>query len=78
MIEDVSLDKPAILAAFQSQCVTPIGVHEDEFHILFRIEFDELDFNFGERWIPTGIYSAYMSYLFHTDVKIAMNGSTPS
>ncbi len=36
-----------------------------------RIEFDELDFNFGERWIPTGIYSAYMSYLFHTDVKIA-------
>ena len=40
-----------------------------------RIEFDELDFNFGERWIPTGIYSAYMSYLYHTDVKIAYSAS---
>ena len=40
-----------------------------------RIEFDELDFNFGERWIPTGIYSAYMSYLFHTGVKIAYSSS---
>ena len=40
-----------------------------------RIEFDELDFNFGERWIPTGIYSAYMSYLFNTDVKIAYSSS---
>ena len=40
-----------------------------------HIEFDELDFNFGERWIPTGIYSAYMSYLFHTDVKIAYSSS---
>ena len=40
-----------------------------------RIEFDELAFNFGERWIPTGIYSAYMSYLFHTDVKIAYSSS---
>ena len=35
-----------------------------------RITFDELDFNFGERWIPTGIYSAYMSNLYGTDVKI--------
>ena len=40
-----------------------------------KITFDELDFNFGERWIPTGIYSAYMSYLFHTDVKIAYSSS---
>ncbi len=40
-----------------------------------RIEFDELDFNFGERWIPTGIYSAYMSYLYATDVKIAYSSS---
>ena len=40
-----------------------------------RITFDELDFNFGERWIPTGIYSAYMSNLYGTDVKIAY---TPS
>ncbi len=40
-----------------------------------RIEFDELDFNFGERWIPTGIYSAYMSYLYETDIKIAYSSS---
>ena len=40
-----------------------------------RIEFDELDFNFGERWIPTGIYSAYMSYLYGTDIKIAYSSS---
>lgn len=36
-----------------------------------KITFDELDFNFGERWIPTGIYSAYMTHLYGTDVKIA-------
>ena len=36
-----------------------------------RITFEELDFNFGERWIPTGIYSAYMSHLYETDIKIA-------
>ncbi len=35
------------------------------------ISFDELDFNFGERWIPTGIYSKYASYLYNTDIKIA-------
>ena len=35
------------------------------------ILFDELDFNFGERWIPTGIYSSYMTYLYGTDIKIA-------
>ena len=40
-----------------------------------RIEFEELDFNFGERWIPTGIYSAYMSHLYETDVKIAYSSS---
>ena len=34
-----------------------------------RITFDELDFNFGERWIPTGIYSAYMGYLYGTDLS---------
>ena len=40
-----------------------------------RITFDELDFNFGERWIPTGIYSAYMRHLYDTDVKIAYSSS---
>ena len=35
-----------------------------------RITFEELDFNFGERWIPTGIYSAYMTHFYDTDVKV--------
>ena len=39
------------------------------------ISFDELDFNLGERWIPTGIYSAFASYLFDTDVKIGFSES---
>jgi hypothetical protein len=34
------------------------------------IPFEDLDFNFGERWIPTGIYSKYASYLFDTDVSV--------
>lgn len=40
-----------------------------------RIEFDELDFNFGERWIPAGIYSAYMSDFYETDVRISYSSS---
>ena len=40
-----------------------------------KITFAELDFNFGERWIPTGIYSAYMSNLYGTDIKIAYSSS---
>ena len=39
------------------------------------ITFDELDFNFGERWIPTGIYTAYIKHLFETDVRIAYSES---
>ena len=34
------------------------------------IAFDDLDFNFGERWIPSGIYAAFASHLFETDVNI--------
>ncbi|NEW84781.1 MAG: hypothetical protein GZ094_20770 [Mariniphaga sp.] len=34
------------------------------------ISFEELDFNFGERWIPTGMYSKYASYLFNSNVTI--------
>lgn len=34
------------------------------------IPFEDLEFNFGERWIPTGIYSKYASYLFDTDVSV--------
>jgi N12 class adenine-specific DNA methylase len=34
------------------------------------IAFDDLDFNLGERWIPTGIYNKYASHLFDTEVNI--------
>ena len=40
-----------------------------------KITFEELDFNFGERWIPTGVYSAYMSKLYDTDINIAYSES---
>ena len=40
-----------------------------------QIPFEDLDFNFGERWIPTGVYAAYMSRLFDTDVKISYSES---
>ena len=34
------------------------------------IPFEELDFNFGERWIPAKTYSAFMTNFFGTDVNI--------
>jgi len=34
------------------------------------IPFEDLDFNFGERWIPPTVYSNYMSNLFETNVSI--------
>ena len=34
------------------------------------IPFEELDFNFGERWIPAKTYSAFMTDFFETDVNI--------
>ena len=40
-----------------------------------QIPFEDLDFNFGERWIPTGVYAAYMSHLFNTDVRISYSES---
>ncbi|SFO28674.1 Helicase conserved C-terminal domain-containing protein [Paenimyroides ummariense] len=41
-----------------------------------RIEFEELDFNLGERWISTGIYSSFASNLFDTDVHIHYSESS--
>lgn len=41
-----------------------------------RIEFEELDFNLGERWIPTGIYARFASHLFDTNVNIHYSEST--
>jgi N12 class adenine-specific DNA methylase len=34
------------------------------------ITFEELDFNFGERWIPQNIYSKYASCLFDVETNI--------
>ncbi|KAF5044168.1 hypothetical protein DSECCO2_494610 [anaerobic digester metagenome] len=39
------------------------------------IPFEDLDFNFGERWIPTGIYSKFATYLFDTDVSVHYTAS---
>ena len=35
-----------------------------------RIHFEELDFNFGERWIPMEVFSNYMSYFYGADIHI--------
>lgn len=35
-----------------------------------QVPFSELDFNFGERWIPTEYFSEYISGLFNTKVEI--------
>ncbi|PDP58011.1 DNA methylase [Porphyromonas gingivalis] len=39
------------------------------------IPFVDLDFNFGERWIPVNLYSDYASHLFDTEVTIRYNSS---
>ena len=39
------------------------------------IPFADLDFNFGERWIPVNLYSDYASHLFDTEVMIRYNSS---
>ena len=41
-----------------------------------RIAFEELDFNFGERWIPMGVYNHFASHLFDTQVRIRYSEST--
>lgn len=38
-----------------------------------KISFEEIDFNLGERWIDSGIYSEYISNLFQTPVEIQYN-----
>ncbi|MFD2939189.1 N-6 DNA methylase [Flavobacterium notoginsengisoli] len=41
-----------------------------------RIEFEELDFNLGERWIPTDKYADFASQLFDTKVNIHYSESS--
>ena len=40
------------------------------------IPFEELDFNFGERWIPAKVYSRYASWLFDTEVTVRYAASS--
>ncbi|SIT15624.1 N-6 DNA methylase [Chryseobacterium gambrini] len=40
------------------------------------ISFEELDFNLGERWIDTDIYSRFASHLFETKVSIQYTESS--
>jgi len=39
------------------------------------IRFEELDFNFGERWVDTSVYKDYMGKLFETDINISYYAS---
>ncbi|MFP3596847.1 N-6 DNA methylase [Chryseobacterium sp. SIMBA_029] len=41
-----------------------------------QIEFEELDFNLGERWIQTDIYSKFASHLFDTEVRVYYSEKT--
>ncbi|MBA5793453.1 N-6 DNA methylase [Flavobacterium sp. xlx-214] len=41
-----------------------------------RIEFEELDFNLGERWIPTELYAQFASDLFDTNITIHYSNSS--
>lgn len=34
------------------------------------IPFDEIDFNLGERWLPTGMFKQYARFLFNADVEV--------
>lgn len=36
-----------------------------------RIEFEELDFNLGERWIPTDIYGRFCEHFFQVPVSVS-------
>ena len=38
VVEDVSLDKLAVLATFQCQCIASVSIHQDELGILFFVE----------------------------------------
>lgn len=39
------------------------------------IAFGDLDFNFGERWIPAGVYAKFASALFEAEVSVHYNSS---
>ncbi|HPF52374.1 MAG TPA: N-6 DNA methylase [Draconibacterium sp.] len=67
-IENYLSQHPNDIAAKESLNVLQNSIPEP-------IPFEELDFNFGERWIPTNIYSQYASHLFKTGVDIHYSSS---
>ncbi|WP_062052856.1 helicase-related protein [Aquimarina longa] len=79
------IEKAKAIEAYQNEHPTnefseEINESLDKLKAVFprKIEFEELDFNLGERWIPTKIYSRFASHLFDTDVNIRYtpNGDT--
>jgi N12 class adenine-specific DNA methylase len=41
-----------------------------------KVPFELLEFNFGERWIPTQVYQDYLSHLFDIPIRIQYAQST--
>jgi len=41
-----------------------------------KVPFELLEFNFGERWIPTQVYQDYLSHLFDIPIRIQYTQST--
>ena len=39
------------------------------------IPFSDLDFNFGERWIPSSVYEKFASEFFETDIRISYHSN---
>ncbi len=68
MIENFLLNNPDDIPAQQS-----LKILRDA--IPTPIPFAELDFNFGERWIPTNVYSKFASHIFDVPTTIAYNSS---
>ncbi len=50
------------------ECLKSLKVLQDA--VPEQVPFSELDFNFGERWIPANYFSEYISGLFNTKVEI--------
>jgi N12 class adenine-specific DNA methylase len=53
----------------KEECMLSIKVLRDAIPV--PIPFEQLDFNFGERWIPSSIYRDYAGKIFETDIQIS-------
>lgn len=74
------VDKATQIAAYAEQHpddeASKASLHALEEAVPRRITFDELTFQLGERWLPTGVYSRFASHLFDTEVAIHYSPST--